>query len=141
MTLLIVGDNTRYAFRIQFICSIINIVMLLLLVPSYGIAGAVIAAISTHALIAVLILPCTMMLHKQLLSRNELALIIISFLCYSLIIGLIYSAQFFVQGHGFIFKLSLGMLLIIIFRRQFISLSIELIVFFKNRIAKSSDSK
>ena len=141
MTLLIVGDNTRYAFCIQFICSITNIVMLFLLVPSYGIAGAVIAAISTHALIAVLILPCTMMLHKQLLSRNELALIIISFLCYALIIGLIYSAQFFAQGHEFIFKLSLGTLLIIIFRRQFISLSIELIVFFKNRIAKSSDSK
>lgn len=140
MTLLIVGDNARYAFGAQFICTIANIIMLVVLVPLYGIIGAAIAAIATHLIISLVIVPCTMYLHKELLSFEDLTAVIFSFSVYVLAAGLIYSSHVLAQGYEVVFKLLVGLLLIVIFRRRFMGLLDEIKLFFRNKISKISSS-
>ena len=140
MTLLIIKDNARYAFITQLICSLINIVILSLLIPRFGIIGAAVASIISHLIIFIIIVPITISLNKNLLYRKDIASIILSFVIYSLVIGLMYLVDVFAQGSEIIFKLFLAILLMILFRRRFIDLSTDIKFFIKTKLVAQSKS-
>jgi O-antigen/teichoic acid export membrane protein len=135
ITYLIVTGNAKLVFYVQLTASLLNLLLLLLLVPQYGIIGAVISSIITHTIIGLLIIAITLRIKPNLLPMKQM----INLLKYFLSFVVVILSMFFLDGEMdssiVVIKLTIGFVFFVVFYKE----STDLIMDIYKFVFKKSD--
>ena len=125
ITLFIITNNIKISFYIQFICCLLNFLLLMILIPKLGVLGAVISSIATDIFIFIFLLGSSKIFFKGLFNFSLIANIFFKVILFLAIIYLIFNPINYFNLHIMLYKVMLLLFFTIVFWRESLSLLYE----------------